>query len=75
MVSGSSAFSVDLKQQNTLNPAQTNRVNVTGIWRLDRIFLRLVLKDFGGFGREGRDFFLLWKSPETFGGIGIEYKV
>ena len=39
MVSGSSTLSVDVKQQRTLSPAQTNRLNVTLIWRLNRIFL------------------------------------
>lgn len=55
MVSDSSTLSVDLKQQRTLNPAQTKRLNVTLIWRLSRIFLKFVdLKDFKSFvGRTG----------------------
>jgi len=54
MVSGSSTLSVDVKQQRTLSPAQTNRLNVTLIWRLNRIFLRFVNpKDFESFCREG----------------------
>ena len=39
MFSGSSALRVGLKQQRTLSPAQTNRLNVTLIWKLNRIFL------------------------------------
>ena len=76
MVSDSSTLSVDLKQQRTLNPAQTKRLNVTLIWRLSRIFLKFVdLKDFKSFCRE--DEILLRgksKTPETFGATDISSK-
>ena len=39
MFSWSSALRAGLKQQRTLSPAQTNRLNVTLIWKLSRIFL------------------------------------
>ena len=53
MFSGFSALWVGLKQQRTLSPAQTNRLNVTLIWNLNRIFLRFVNpKDFESFCRE-----------------------
>ena len=53
MISGSSELSADVKQQKTLNPAQDNILNVTFIWRLNRIFLKFVHpKDFESFCRE-----------------------
>jgi len=53
MISGSSELSADVKQQRTLNPAQENILNVTFIWRLNRIFLKFVdRKDFESFCRE-----------------------
>ena len=59
MVSGSSAPWVDLRQQRTLRPAQTNRLSVTLIWRLNQIFLRFANpKDFESFCREGGIFVL-----------------
>ena len=73
MVSDSSTLSVDLKQQRTLNPAQTKRLNVTLIWRLSRIFLKFVdLKDLKSFCRE-EGILLRGKSktPETFGAADI----
>ena len=54
VISGSSDLWVDLRQQRTLNPGQTNKPNVTPIWRLNRIVLRFVnLKDFESFCKEG----------------------
>ena len=54
MASGSSTLSVDVKQQRTLSPAQTNRLNVTLIWKLSQVFLRFVNpEDFESFCREG----------------------
>ena len=45
-IPGSPSIRVDLKQQRTLNPGQANRLNVTFIWRLNRIFLKFInLKD------------------------------
>ena len=68
MVSGSSAPCVDLRQQRTLRPAQTNRLSVTLIWRLNQIFLRFANpKDFESFCREGGIFVFKKKekrSPE-----------
>lgn len=64
MVSCSSTLSVDVKQQRTLNPAQTKRLNVTLIWRLNRIFLKFVdLKDFESFCGEG-GIFCFWGREE-----------
>jgi len=54
MLSGSSTLSVDVKQQRTLSPAQTNRLNVTLIWRLNQVFLRFVNpEDFESLCGEG----------------------
>ena len=73
MVSGSSTLPVDVKQQRTLNPAQTSRLNVTLIWRLNRIFLKFVDgKDIESFCSE--DGILLEgknKTRETFGATDI----
>jgi len=53
MISGSSELSADVKQQRTLSPAQENILNVTFIWRSNRIFLKFVdPKDFESFCRE-----------------------
>ena len=41
MVSGSSTLSVDVKQQRTLSPAQTNRLNVTLILEVEPGFLEV----------------------------------
>lgn len=53
VISGSSSLRVDLRQQRTLSPAQTNRLNVTLIWRIDSAFLRFDNRmDFESFCRE-----------------------
>ena len=54
MISGFSALWADRRQQRKLSPVQANRLNVTLIWRLNRVFLRFVnLEDFESFCKEG----------------------
>lgn len=58
MILGSSALRVGLRQQRTLSPGQTNRLNMTLIWRLNRGFGRIGNpKDFESLCRGG-DFIL-----------------
>jgi len=52
MFSSSSELRAGLRQQKKLSPAQTNRPNVTPIWRLNRM-RSASPKDFGILCREG----------------------
>jgi len=66
MIPGSSALSVDRKQQRTLNPEQSNRLNLTFIWRLNQIFVRFAnLKGLRAFVERVRVLFYEEKTQKT----------